>query len=136
MPLRKPLSVLVPQRVRQVPPSFAWIDHRLRTEGFLQRLEPADLGLYLFLTLAADRHGLSCSRLDRMERAVPCFDRHALWDARTRLAALDLIAYRPWSEYTPDGCYQVLSVQRPQEPRRDELQAALSLEVETSAQER
>jgi hypothetical protein len=136
MPLRKPLSVLVPQRVRQVPPSFAWIDHRLRSEGFLQRLEPADLGLYLFLTLAADRHGLSCWRLDRIERAVPCFDRHALWDARTRLAALDLIAYRPWSEYTPDGCYQVLSVQRPPEPRRDERQSALSLEVETPAQER
>ena len=43
MTLRKPLSVLVPQRVRQVPASFAWIDHRLRSEGFLERLEPADM---------------------------------------------------------------------------------------------
>lgn len=46
MTLRKPLSVLVPQRVRQVPASFAWIDHRLRSEGFLERLEPADMGAF------------------------------------------------------------------------------------------
>jgi hypothetical protein len=29
------------------------------------------------------------------------------------LAELDLIAYRPWRHDDPDGCYQVLSVQRP-----------------------
>lgn len=113
MPLKKPLPVLVPQRIRNMPPSFAWIDHRLRSEGVLPRLRPEDLGLYLFLTLAADRHGLSCWRLDRIQHAVPCFDRHALWDARTRLVELDLIAYRPWRHDDPDGCYQVLSVQRP-----------------------
>lgn len=126
MTLKKPLPVLVPQRVRQVPPSFAWIDHRIRSEGFLERLEPADIGLYLFLTLAADRHGLSCWRLDRIERALPCFDRHALWDARTRLSKLNLIAYRSWSENTPDGCYQVLSVQRLPDLRPPELKQLLS----------
>ena len=113
MPLKKPLPVLMPQRIRNMPPSFAWIDHRLRSEGVLPRLRPEDLGPYLFLTLAADRHGLSCWRLDRIQHAVPCFDRHALWDARTRLVELDLIAYRPWRHDDPDGCYQVLSVQRP-----------------------
>jgi hypothetical protein len=114
MPLKKPLSVLVPQRIRQVPTSFAWIDHRIRSEGFLAQLRPEDIGLYLFLVLAADCNGLSCWRLDRIERAVPCFDRHALWDARTRLTELDLIAYRPWRKASPDGSYQVLSVGRPQ----------------------
>jgi hypothetical protein len=113
MPLKQPLPLLVPQRIRNVPSSFAWIDHRLRSEGFLQRLRPEDLGLYLFLTLAADRNGLSCWRLDRIRHAVPCFDHHALWDARSRLAELDLIAYRPWRHDEPDGCYQVLSVRRP-----------------------
>lgn len=126
MPLKKPLPVLVPQRVRQVPPSFAWIDHRIRSEGFLERMEPADMGLYLFLILAADRHGLSCWRLDRIERALPCFERHMLWDARTRLSKLDLIAYRPWSDNTPDGCYQVLSIQPPKDTRSPELNKALS----------
>jgi len=46
MPLKKPLPILAPQRLRRVPPSFARIDHRLRSEGFLQRLRPEDLGLY------------------------------------------------------------------------------------------
>jgi len=126
MTLRKPLSVLVPQRVRQVPASFAWIDHRLRSDGFLERLEPADIGLYLFLTLPADRHGLSCWRLDRIERAMPCFERHTLWDARTRLCDLDLIAYRPWSQHSPDGSYQVLSVQRPKDTDLPDAQPSLA----------
>lgn len=126
MPLKKPLPILVPQRVRSVPRSFAWIDHRLRSEGFLERLRPEDLGLYLFLALAADRNGLSCWRLDRIQRAVPCFDRHTLWEARTRLAELDLVAYRPWYKQEPDGCYQVLSVERPRDPISPELRQAMT----------
>jgi hypothetical protein len=126
MPLKKPLPLLVPQRMRTIPSSFAWIDHRLRSEGILQRLRPEDLGLYLFLTLAADQQGLSCWRLDRVEKTLPCFDRHALWDARSRLAELNLIAYRPWRGGEPDGCYQVLSVQRPQELSSPELQQAMA----------
>jgi hypothetical protein len=126
MPLKKPLPLLVPQRIRKVPNSFAWIDHRLRSEGFLERLRPEDLGLYLFLALAADRNGLSCWRLDRIQRAVPCFDRHALWDARRRLAELDLLAYRPWRRDEPDGCYQLLSVQRLENPISPELQEAMA----------
>ncbi len=115
MPLKRPLPLLVPQRVRNIPRSFAWIDHRLRSEGFLPRLRPEDLGLYLFLVLAADQRGLSCWRLDRIEKALSSLDRHALWEARSRLAELDLIAYRPWRSGDPDGCYQVLSVPRPPE---------------------
>jgi hypothetical protein len=57
----------------------------------LERLRPEDIGLYLFLALAADQNGLSCRRLDRIQHAMPCFDRHALWDARRRLAELDLL---------------------------------------------
>ncbi len=112
MPLKKPLPILEPQRIRNVPRSFAWIDHRLRSEGFLERLRPEDIGLYLFLALAADRNGLSCWRLDRIQRAVPCFDHHALWDARDRLVELDQIAFRPRYKHDPDDCYQVLSVEQ------------------------
>jgi len=78
----------------KVPRSFAWIDHRIRSEGILKRLRPEDIGLHLFLTLAADRNGLSCWRLDRIERDIPCFDRHALWNPRDQLVELELIAYR------------------------------------------
>jgi hypothetical protein len=126
MPLKRPLPLLVPQRIRTVPRSFAWIDHRLRSEGILPRLRPEDLGLYLFLVLAADQQGLSCWRLDRIEKALSCYDRHALWNARSRLAELDLIAYRPWRKDEPDGCYQVLSVQRPQELLSPGLQQAMT----------
>jgi len=127
MPLKKPLPLLVPQRMRTVPRSFAWLDHRLRSEGILPRLRPEDLGLYLFLVMAADQRGLSCWRLDRIEKTLPCFDRHTLWDARSRLVELDLIAYRPWRHDDPDGCYQVLSLQCPQrETLSPELHAAVS----------
>jgi hypothetical protein len=126
VPLKKPLPILTPQRLRRVPRSFAWIDHRLRSEGFLERLRPEDIGLYLFLALAADQNGLSCWRLDRIQRALPCFDRHTLWDARRRLADLDLITFRPWRRDDPDGCYQVLSVERPPDPLSPELKQLLS----------
>jgi hypothetical protein len=114
MPLKRKLSVLVPQRLRKMPPSFAWIDHQLRAQGWLQRFEPADYALYLFLVLAADRDGLSCWRLDRIERAVPCFDRQALWQARERMMENELIAFRPWRPGGIDGSYQVLSIRPPQ----------------------
>ena len=126
MPLKKPLPVLVPQRLRKVPGSFAWIDHRIRSEGILKRMQPADIGLYMFLTLAADRNGLSCWRLDRIEREEPCFDRHALWAARDRLIKFGMIAYRPWRKGDPDGCYQVLSVERPEDRLSPELKDAIS----------
>ena len=125
MPLKKPLSVIVPYRLRNVPRSFAWIDHRIRSEGILKRLRPEEIGLYLFLALAADRNGLSCWRLDRIERDIPCFDRHALWQARSRLIELDLIAFRPWRNDDPDGAYQMLSVDRPEDSLSPELKAAV-----------
>jgi len=78
----------------------------------LPMLEPPELGLYLFLLLAADKDGLSCWRLDRIEREMPCLDRSALWKARDRLLGLDLVAFKPWRASDPDGVYQVLSIQR------------------------
>jgi hypothetical protein len=48
-----------PQRLRQVPPSFSWIDHRLvRLNLFSQRSHSA-LVLYFFLLAVADAQGLS-----------------------------------------------------------------------------
>ena len=126
MPLKKPLPLLVPQRTRTVPRSFAWIDHRLRSEDILPQLRPQDLGLYLFLVMAADQRGLSCWRLDRVEKTLPCFDRHTLWDARARLADLDLIAYRPWRPGDPDGSYQVLSLDRVPDPLSPQLKQLLA----------
>ena len=109
MPTKCPLPVLVPKRLRRVPRSFAWIDHRLRSGGFLKRMEPEEIALYLFLALAADRQGLSCWRLGRIEREVP-FDIRALKRARDGLVEKDLVAFRPWAPKSIDGSYQVLAL--------------------------
>jgi hypothetical protein len=111
MPLRRPLPLLRTDRLRRIPASFAWLDHRLRAEGHLAKMGPADLGLYFFLVLAADRQGLSCWRLDRMIQDLP-FSREDLIRARSRLTEWDLLAYRPWSKGSPDGVYQVLDCPR------------------------
>ena len=145
MPTSRPLPVLVPERLRRVPRSFAWIGHRLRSGGSLEKLTPEerlksiaafrskvlrlrlqltaakehvkqvnaelqkDIEHYLFLALAAGRHGLSCWRLDRIEREVP-FDVRALKRARDGLVEEDLVAFRPWGPKSVDGSYQVLAL--------------------------
>ncbi len=117
MPTSRPLPVLVPERLRRVPRSFAWIDHLLRSGGFLEKLTPQEIALYLFLALAADREGLSCWRLDRIEREIP-FDVRALTRARKGLLARDLVAFRPWRTKGVDGSYQVLSLPKVKAPAR------------------
>ena len=58
--------LLVPQRVRRINSSFAFIEHRFLQDGFLAVLSTNELLLYLFLVLAADRDGLSFYSFDRI----------------------------------------------------------------------
>jgi hypothetical protein len=125
MPTKKRLPVVVPDRLRRPSRSFAWIDHRLRSSGLLSMLDPPEIGLYLFLVLAADKDGLSCWRLDRIEREMPCFERNALWRARDHLVELDLVAFKPWRASDHDGVYQVLSIRRPGTAPSAEIDVAL-----------
>jgi hypothetical protein len=113
MPTSRPLPILRPDAVRRVPRSFAWLDTRLRGGGFLEQMQPEDVGLYLFLALAADAQGLSCWRLERVARTLPCFELHALRKARDSLQRLNLLAYRPWHPAAVDGSYQLLAVPPP-----------------------
>ena len=55
-----------PQRVRRIEKSFAWIDHRLLRNGYLPVMTHQDQALYLFLALAADRHGVSFYRKEKI----------------------------------------------------------------------
>jgi len=109
MPTTRPLPVLRADRVRRPPRSFAWLDHRLRSGGFLAQLTADEIALYCFLTLAADAQGLSCWRLDRIERELP-LDVSALRRAREGLLHADLLAFQPWHAHCPDGSYQVLAL--------------------------
>lgn len=110
MPLKKPLKPVVPNLVRNMPPSFAWIDHRLRTRQFLYDFLPEEFALYLFLSLAADEQGLSCWRLDVIEKTMPAFRFNDLRNARDSLVRKHLLAFRPWNSSDPDGVYQLLPV--------------------------
>lgn len=94
-----------PDRVRQVPPSFSWVDHRLVRHRHLEACDCRALALYLFLVTVSDVQGLSY-----YSEAAIC--RHLnlqpeeLKHARAQLRQADLIAYqRP--------LYQVLSLPEP-----------------------
>jgi hypothetical protein len=99
-----------PDRLRQVPQGFNWVDHRLVRHNYLERCNCTDLALYLFLVTVSDVEGLSyysdpslCRRLKLSPAELAA--------ARTRLQQADLIAYQK-------PLYQVLSL----EPASDLLQ--------------
>ena len=98
-----------PQRVRRIEKSFAWIDHRLLRNGYLAVMTHQDQVLYLFLALAADRHGVSFYRKEKICDAVS-LDWGQFEIARDRLISMKLIAFEPYSALTPNGYYQVLPV--------------------------
>jgi hypothetical protein len=52
-------KVLVADRIRHIDGGFSFIPHRFLMDGFLQALSQPELLLYILLTLAADRYGLS-----------------------------------------------------------------------------
>jgi hypothetical protein len=51
--------VLNPERLRQVPEHFSWLDHRLVREHYIEKADVCAWALYLFLLCVADVHGLS-----------------------------------------------------------------------------
>ena len=93
---------LCPDRVRKIIGSFAFIEHRFLRDGFFESLTHHELLLYLFLILAADRHGLSFYAYDKICTFLKIsVDEYLL--ARDALIGKDLIAF--------DGrMFQVLSL--------------------------
>jgi hypothetical protein len=96
-----------PDRLRQVPTGFSWVDHRLVRQNYIERCDCVDLALYLFLITVSDEQGLSyysdqtiCRRL----RIEPT----ALTAARVHLQKAELIAYQK-------PLYQVLSLEQASE---------------------
>jgi len=95
-------KVLAADRIRRINGSFSFIPHRFLTAGFLASLQQQELMLYVFLVLAADRHGLSYYSYERI-----CSLLHMTVEqytaARNALIEKDLIAF--------DGSlFQVLSL--------------------------
>jgi hypothetical protein len=99
---------LRPERLRQVPAQFSWLDHRLVREGHLRRCTPEGLALYLFLVTVADAQGLSYYG-DATLAGYLAMEPATLQAARRALMQADLIAYeRP--------LYQVLSLDPATQP--------------------
>jgi len=94
--------VLCQERLRQVPPQFSWIDHRLVRDRHICRCSHPALALYLFLVTVADNQGLSYygeASLCRMLKLDPV----GLAGARQELITARLIAYQ-------SPLYQVLAL--------------------------
>jgi len=103
--MRAAKRILRPERRRQVPPQFSWIDHRLVREHTLEKADVTAWALYLFLVTVADAEGLSYyGDVSIMRRLQLTAERLAR--ARKALITLDLIAYEP-------PLYQVLSWPEP-----------------------
>jgi hypothetical protein len=99
---------LRPDRIRQIPASFSWVDHRLVRENFIGRCGHSALALYLFLLTVADVQGLSYYSDNSLGRYLH-MDLTELAAARQELVVAELISHQK-------PLYQVLSLPGPARP--------------------
>ena len=97
--------LLRPDRQRQIPPSFSWVDHRLIRHAHLRGCDHSAWALYLFLVTVGDVQGLSYYSDAAIGRHLK-MELLQLSAARQQLLQADLIAYRK-------PLYQVLSLPEP-----------------------
>jgi hypothetical protein len=88
--------------LRQIPPQFSWIDHRLVREHYFERCSCDALALYLFLLTVADARGLSYYSQPRLMKSLK-MGTIRFSQARTELIETRLIAYQ-------HPLYQVLAL--------------------------
>ena len=94
--------LLLPQRLRQVPEQFSWIDQALVQRHLIDRCDARAAALYLFLVTVADAQGLSyygCASLMQRLR----LSSEELGAARRQLIDLELVAFEA-------PLYQVLAI--------------------------
>lgn len=85
-------KLLDPDRIRKINGSFAFIEHRFLRDGFFETLTPNELLLYLFLTLVANKDGVSWYPYDKI-CAILKWILDEYLDARNGLIAKNLIAF-------------------------------------------
>lgn len=99
----KPIKQLLrPERIRQVPQQFSWVDQALVQQHFIDRCEARSAALYLFLITVSDAQGLSYYGASTLARRLRLSDEQFA-AARQQLIDLELIAYR-------SPLYQVLAL--------------------------
>ena len=95
-------QVLWPERVRQVPEQFSWVDQALVQQHFIDHCDARAAALYLFLITVSDAQGLSYYGAATLARRLHLSEED-LDSARQQLIDLELIAYRA-------PLYQVLAL--------------------------
>lgn len=98
-----------PKKIRNIKGSFAWIDHRLMRNGFMETMTHPDIVLYLFLILVADKNGVSFYRKEKICEAIS-LDFSQFEIAKDRLINMKLVAFEGYSVLSPNGYYQVLPI--------------------------
>lgn len=84
---------ILPKRMRKVPKSFSWIDHRLVRDRHIERLSHAAMALYLFLVCVGDRQGLSYYSDQSLVNKLH-MEEAALNHARSELIGAGLVAWQ------------------------------------------
>lgn len=103
-------SPILKQRIRKVPKSFSWVDHRLVRDRHIENCSHSQAALYLFLVCVADDKGLSFYG-DTALMAKLGMDQATLNQARSGLTKNSLIAWQK-------PIYQVLSLEPSQNDHR------------------
>ena len=96
-------SPILEQRIRKIPNSFSWVDHRLVRHRHMESCTHAQSALYLFLVCVSDARGLSYYS-DKAIMQKLDMDVQTLKEARFGLIKNNLLA---WQE----PIYQVLSLE-------------------------
>ena len=102
MPIKR---VICPERIRQIPAHFSWVDHRLVRERYIERCDACAAALYLFLVTVADAQGVSYYADATLTRRL------SMAPARLEMARSDLIRVGLIAWQRP--LYQVLALDTP-----------------------
>jgi len=95
-------QLLRPERLRQVPEQFSWVDQALVQRHLIDRCDARAAALYLFLVTVADAQGLSYYGEPTLARRLH-LSPEELITARQQLIDLELVAYQA-------PLYQVLAI--------------------------
>jgi len=86
-------SPILPNRVRKVPKSFSWIDHRLVSDKHIDQCSHAAATLYLFLVCVGDDKGLSYYGDQSIVKKLS-MDQETMQSARSDLIRNGLLAWQ------------------------------------------
>ena len=100
--MRTVKQVLRPERLRQVPGQFSWVDQALVQRRFIDCCDARAAALYLFLVTVSDAQGLSYYSESTLAARLH-LRREEVVAARAQLMQIELIAYQA-------PLYQVLAL--------------------------